>query len=302
MQSGLQRLLVAIAAGMLMVDVAFAGALRYCSGNHPLTAAQQDKVLQFAAIAKAELEASGSPLAIVSRSGLDLSYFNQRYSHAGVSLQKGQNTPWSVRQLYFDCAEKKPRIFDQGLAGFAMGSDDPEKGFISLIFLPKPQAEALEQTSKDNALSLQLLANQYSANAYPFSIQYQNCNQWLAELLATSWGTLPDGKGLRARSQAWLASQDYSPTEFDLRWRPLLWLTAFSELVHTDDHPAPDVDKLRLQVSMPASIEAFVKTQAPESYKVEMCRTTNHIVIRRGWDAIADDCAPAPGDQVITFD
>ena len=35
--------------------------------------------------------------------------------------------------------------------------------------------------------ALALLGREYSANAYPFSPRYQNCNQWVAELLATAW-------------------------------------------------------------------------------------------------------------------
>lgn len=72
-----------------------------------------------------------------------------------------------------------------------MGTDDPDKGFVSMLFLPQPQASALERDAKNNALSLRLLASQYSANAYAFSTLYQNCNQWLAELLAVSFPACP---------------------------------------------------------------------------------------------------------------
>ena len=295
-------LLLSAILTLVLCGASKAAALRYCSATNPITASQQDKILQFAGIAKAELEASGSSLAIVSRSGLDLSYFGQRYSHAGVSLQTSQNTPWSVRQLYFDCAEQKPRIFDQGLAGFVLGSDDADKGFVSMVFLPTSQAGALERTAKDNALSLQLLATTYSANAYAFSTQYQNCNQWLAELLAVAWAELPIQSNLRSDAQTWLASQNYSPTVFKLVWRPLLWLTAFSDLVHTDDHPTPDVEALRLSVSMPESIEAFVKAIVPGARRIELCRTPTQVVIRRGWVPLPDDCVAGQGDQVIALD
>ena len=295
-------LLLVVTLNLLLLGSAKAGALRYCSATTPLTAAQQDKILQFAAIAKAELEASGAALAVLARSGLDLSYFNQRYSHAGISLQASQNTPWSVRQLYYDCVERKPRIFDQGLAGFVMGTDDPDKGFVSMLFLPKPQASALERDAKDNALSLRLLASQYSANAYAFSTLYQNCNQWLAELLAVSFARLSASEHLRTRAQAWLAEQGYAATTMRLVWRPLLWVTAFSDLVHIDDHPQDDIEALRMQVSMPNSIEAFVKATLPGARRVEMCRTPTHVVIRRGWDALEDNCTPSTGDQVIQLD
>ncbi|MDE2276337.1 MAG: DUF2145 domain-containing protein, partial [Burkholderiales bacterium] len=55
-------------------------------------------MLQFSAIVRQALDASGAAAALVSRSGLDLSRFDLRYSHAGVSLQHSPETPWSVRQ------------------------------------------------------------------------------------------------------------------------------------------------------------------------------------------------------------
>lgn len=296
------RLCAAVALNLLITGNCMAGALRYCNPSATLTASQQDKILQFAAQVKAELESSGNRLAIVSRSGLDLSYFGQRYSHAGISLQGNPSMPWSVRQLYFDCAEQKPQLFDQGMAGFVMGTDDPDKGFVSLLLMPEAQAGALERSAKDNAISLQLLAAQYSANAFAFSTQYQNCNQWLAEMLAVAWAKLPLGDSIRDRAQAWLQAQNYAPTAFNLRWRPLLWTTAFSNLVHTDDHPAADLDALMLQVSMPASLETFIRVQAPETRRIELCRTATQIVVRRGWEPLSNDCVAADGDQVIALE
>lgn len=296
------RLLFVALLNLLAPEVSTAGVLRYCSAAPQLTAVQQDKILQFAAIAREALATSGSRLAIVSRSGLDLSYFNQRYSHAGVSLQTISGMPWSVRQLYFDCAEQKPRLFDQGLAGFVLGADDPDKGFLSMVFLPTAEANALEEAAQNNAVSLQLLARQYSANAYAFSTLYQNCNQWVAELLAVAWAPQrPSGSDARMHAQSWLATQGYAPTEFTLNWRPMLWATAWSNLVHTDDHPAADLEALTLRVSMPASLEAFIQAKFPAADRVELCRTRTQVVIRRGWRPLPDDCIAADGDQQIAF-
>ena len=61
-----------------------------------------------------------SVLALVSRSGLDLSRFNIRYSHAAIAWRSEQGQ-WAARQLYYACDEHRPRIYDQGLAGFATG-------------------------------------------------------------------------------------------------------------------------------------------------------------------------------------
>ena len=121
-----------------------------------------------------------------------------------MSLRASSNTPWSVRQLYFACDERRPRLFDQGLAGFVFGTDDPSVGYVSIVWLPRERAAALERAALDNARALRLLAADYSANAYPFSLRYQNCNQWVVELLAPAWGCLDDGEALRTRAQGWL--------------------------------------------------------------------------------------------------
>jgi hypothetical protein len=53
---------------------------------------------------------------------------------------------------------------------------------------PRPRPAALQAAALDTPLALQLLGGSYSANAHAFSTRYQNCNQWVAELLAEAWG------------------------------------------------------------------------------------------------------------------
>jgi hypothetical protein len=170
-----------------------AGALRYCDPPAALSAAQQDRLLRLGAVIKAALEDSGHSLALIARSGLDLSRFGMRYSHAGVSLQASANAPWSVRQLYYDCDERRPRIFDQGIAGFLLGTGDPAIGYVSVLLMPAADAAPLERAVQDRRQALRLLGTTYSANAYPFALRYQNCNQWVAEMLAVAWGGLGEG-------------------------------------------------------------------------------------------------------------
>jgi hypothetical protein len=184
---GVLRVL-ACAAAVLWASAAPAAALRYCDRPAEASPAEQDRLLRVGALIKSELERSGRRVALIARSGLDLSRFGVRYSHAGVSLQASPNTPWSVRQLYYACDERRPRLFDQGLAGFLLGVDDPALGYISMVLLPEGESAALERAALDNAQALSLLGGSYSANAHPQSLRYQNCNQWLAELLALAQG------------------------------------------------------------------------------------------------------------------
>lgn len=197
---------------------AWSGSLDYCQGQTEPNAATQDRLIQVAAAVKTELERSGHSVAIVARSGLALQRFGHRYSHAGVSLKASPTVPWSVRQLYYACDAQRPHIFDQGMSGFVMGALDPAEGYISIVLLPPSAAQALERTALDDPMALRLLGATYSANAYAFGQRYQNCNQWLAELMAHAWGALlPDGDA-RAQAQDWLRDQHYQPSTFSLGW------------------------------------------------------------------------------------
>ena len=299
------RALRALALGLGVLaagGAASAASLRFCDRGAPLGAAQQDRLLRFASIVRGELEGSGAAVALIAHSGLDLHRFGVRYSHAGVSLRASGNAPWSVRQLYYACDEGRPRLYDQGLAGFLLGADDPSAGYVSIVLLPRDEAAALEDAALDKARALRLLAATYSANAYPYRLRYQNCNPWVMELLAAAWGGLGDGADLRARAQAWLADRGYAPPPVEVGSHLLMFAGGFVPWVHYDDHPEDDRYALHFRISMPASIEAFVHARLPGAERIELCHDERQVVVRRGWEAIAEGCRPAPGDRVIPFD
>lgn len=295
------RRLLAVAALIAAASAAQAESLRLCDRPAPADARQQDRLLRVAGIVKAELERSGAPAALVARSGLDLQRFGQRYSHAGVALQHAE-LPWSVRQLYFACDERRPRLYDQGMAGFVTGTSDVALGYVTIVVPPPEDAAALATTALDTPRALQLLGARYSANAYAFGEAFQNCNQWVAELLALAWGA---GEGPpaspRGAAQQWLREAGYRPHVFSVS--PLwMWAGLAVPWVHHADHPAGDVAAGRLQVSMPSSLEAFVHARAPQAERIELCHRDGRVVIRRGWAPIADGCLPVDGDTVIELD
>ncbi len=312
--------LLAVAATLAVFSASSAVASsRYCDTQVALSPDQQSKLLRFSEVVKAELEASGQSMALLARSGLNLARFGIRYSHAGISLQTSQNAPWSVRQLYYACDEQKPRIFDQGMAGFVLGTDNAAVGYISAVLLPPEAAKTLEAAALDNRQALGLLHPVYSPNAYAYSLRYQNCNQWVIELLATALsklGLAPEAgqdstqdidpvsepPPARARAQAWLRQQGYAPSIVAVGSRWLMWAGAFIPLVRSDDHPEEDLAHMRYQVSMPASIEGFVQAKLPQAQRLEFCHNEQHIVIRRGWAPIAEGCVPSPEDRVIALD
>jgi hypothetical protein len=298
-----RALLLAIGLGMQAWGAHAASAsLTFCDRAPALTARQQDRLLSFAATVRQVLEGSGQSAALIARSGLDLKRFDIRYSHAGISLRASENTPWSVRQLYYACEERRPRIFDQGLAGFVSGTDDPSVGYISIVLLPTEATAPIERTALDRPRALRLLAATYSANAHPYGLRYQNCNQWVAELLATAWGDLVDGADLRARAQAWLGGQHYEPAPVEVGSHALMFAGHFIPWIHFDDHSEDDRFALRFRTSLPTSIEDFVRQRVPGAQRIELCHDEERIVVRRGWQALPDGCRPEAGDEVIAFD
>jgi hypothetical protein len=295
-----QLLRPAVAALALCASAtAAAGMPTFCERGKQVSATEQDRVLRFAGAVKRELDASGGQVALISRAGLDLSRFGLLYSHAGLALRDEADKAWTVRQLYYACEESRPRLFDQGVAGFALGADAPGNGHVSLVFLDDGNAAQLERAARDRRLALSLLAGSYSANAYAFGTRFQNCNQWVAEIMASAWGHLEGESAARERAQAWLREQGYTagPVKVPSRW--LMFAGQFVPLLQLKDHPVEDIYALQLRVSVPASIETFVHQRAPKARRVELCHDQRHIVVHRGWDALGPGCEAGADDEVI---
>lgn len=288
-----------------MAGAAHADLLRHCATPPVLDAAQQDRLFRFAALVRDELAAAGAPAVLVARAGTDLQRFGLRHSHAGISLRASPNTPWSVRQLYYDCDAARPRLFDQGLPGFVLGGASPDEGHLVVWLLPDDAARALAAAALDERRALALLGGTYSANAHAWSTRYQNCNQWVAELLAAAWGGAADRPDARAAAQQWLRAEGYEPTRVSVANPLLLLAGAVVPWLHTDDHPAGSLQLGRFDVSLPASIEAFVHRRLPGTRRISLCHDRQKMVVRQGW---GDDppldagCQAGAGDRVIRFD
>jgi len=273
----------------------------FCDRSKPTTASEQDRLFRFAVAIRNELDASGADTAIISRSGLNLARFHIRYSHAAV-LTRSESNVWTARQLYYACDEARPRLFDQGLAGFTAGVDDPDLGYISLVVMPAQPGHMLRVASQDKSLALALLASTYSADAYAFSTRYQNCNQWVIEMIGLAWGNLPGGDDVRDRAQDWLKQAHYDPSPVDVGSGLLMIASAFTPMLHLNDHPKADRESMRLKVSLPLAIETFVKEQWATSQRIELCHTRTQIVIHHGWSPITEGCVPGAGDRVLALD
>ena len=196
--------------------------------------------------------------------------------------------------MYFACDERRARVVDQGLAGFLLGADDAERGFVSLLLLPAEAARPLAAVSDAQARAL--LGEQYMANAHPADLLRQNCNQWLAELLASAWGPPAAEGGAREAAQRQLAAWDYRPEP--VQYGTALWRAA-AAFVPWVSMP------VRLEIartcSLPTDLEALARRLFPGARRVELCYTASHWVLRREGPALADDCRAEDGDESHSF-
>lgn len=284
------------------ISPALATASNICDRIQPLPASEQDRLLRFAGLVRGQLDTSGQDVVLISRAGLDMSLFGIRYTHAAIGWREAGGR-WTIRQLYYDCENGHPRIFDQGVAGFVMGIGDASVGYISIVTLPPDAAQALHRTVLDAPVALQLLATTYSANAYAFGLDYQNCNQWVAELMGVAWGELPAADDLRAQAQLWLQQAGYTPEPVVIRPGWLMHAAAAIPFVHVDDHPTADRKARTLRVSLPGALEDFVRRRHPGSERIEICHDGRQAMVHQGWEPVGAHCRPEDGnDRVVALE
>jgi hypothetical protein len=177
---------------------------------------------------------------------------------------------------------------------------------VSVVLLPAgARAAATHRAARDNRLALALLAGSYSANAYAFSTRHQNCNQWLAELLAAGWGGIGAGTEARAQAQRWLAEHRYEPSRVEVGWRPMMWAAAtFVTWIHNDDHPEDDLAAAVYRISLPAAVEGLVLAQVAGARRIQFCYTAAHVLVRRGGEGGEQraDCVAEAADEVLPLD
>ncbi|MBV8603382.1 MAG: DUF2145 domain-containing protein [Pelomonas sp.] len=237
----------------------------FCDEARATDPATLDRELRFAAHVQDVLAASDADVALVARAGLNLGLVGQTWSHAALAQRDAALGPWAVRQLYYACDAKRSRLFDQGLAGFVAGTRAGATLRLSVVLLPGPAGRALGEAARDDARALGVLGPDYSANAYAFSTRYENCNQWLAELMAVAWGGAPD----RAAAQAWLAASGYKPVPVHAGL--LMFAGWFSPWLHDADHPRADLAAGVYRVSLPPALEDFALGRVPGARRLEFC-------------------------------
>ena len=176
------------------------------------------------------LDQTGARVVVIARVGQNLSQYRLHYSHMGFAYRDG-NT-WRIVHKLNQCGAARADLYRQGLGEFFL--DDPfdyEAGFV--VLTPEAQARLLPAL-RDNTQVARLNTTAYNMVAYPWSVMYQQSNQWALETLAM---TQDPAATTRERAQAWLKLHGYEPTTLKISAFKRLGARMTAANIAFDDHP-----------------------------------------------------------------
>jgi hypothetical protein len=230
--------ILGLAVQLVPMKKAHAG--RSCDDT-PLTAQAVEQSLALAQKTHQQLEAqfekNGSAVVILARAGQDLSKYQLRYSHLGIAyrvVNPGSSMPsWRIVHKLNECGSSVASLYKQGLAEFFLDNLYAyESAWVSLK--PNLQKQLIAAIESGAPLK-QMHEPNYNMLSYPWSVRYQQSNQWVLELIAYSEqnnGALPS----RQNAQSWLKQAGYIPTTLEIG--PLTRLGGMTRANITfDDHP-----------------------------------------------------------------
>ena len=213
----------------MMLACAAAQAGRSCEQKHPtVNGVQRSLALaqETAATARPDRCAGGCHRARGTRSE---SVPPALFAHG---LRVSGRKTWRVVHKLNQCGAARADLYRQGLGEFFM--DDPfdyEAGFV--VLTPEVQARLLPAL-RDNTRVARLNTTAYNMVAYPWSVMYQQSNQWALETLAM---TQEPAATTRERAQAWLKLHGYEPTTLKISAFKRLGARMTAANIAFDDHP-----------------------------------------------------------------
>ncbi len=201
--------------------------------------------LQLGERVRDQLESSGASMALVARVGLNLSEFNQRYTHMGVALRDQVRNRWLVVHLFNPCGKAQSEILTQPLERFY---EVDLFEYEALLVVPSQARQALLRNAFLNpAKSRVLHTPAYNMIAHPFDTRFQNSNQWILEMLVMG---LDDQGSISSRSlaQSWLKTQAYEPGTIRVSNIRRTGARLFSPHVSFADHTQEEYESQRYLV------------------------------------------------------
>lgn len=199
------------------------------------------------------LQKSGASVALLARVGQDVSRHGLRYTHMGIVSRDPVSGHWQVTHLLNECGTAQSSLYREGLGNFFM---DDLFAFEALMVIPGEDMQRMLQEVLRAGLHVSLHNAAYSTIAYPFSTRYQNCNQWVLELIAAAAAT-PGMVLDRASAQQWLSRSVYRPTQVRISAGQRLGARLFAANVRFDDHPPGAIG--RYEVVSVESVVSFLR-------------------------------------------
>ena len=238
------RLLCGLAlVALLMTGGAYAG--QDCGERSAPTPQALARGLQLGEQMRDQLERSGASMAFVARIGLNLSEYNQRFTHMGVAVRDHVRNRWQVLHLFNPCGKSQSEIMAQPLEKFyevelfeyeamALVPSQARQAQLRNVFLNPVRAKALH-------------APAYNMISHPFNTRFQNSNQWILEMIAMG---LDDAQSVsnRTQAQAWLKAQAYEPGAIRIPNLKRTGARLFSSHISFADHTQEEYENQRYLV------------------------------------------------------
>jgi len=243
--SGLGRRLLRylMFATLLLAGGVYAG--QDCGERSAPTPEALARGLQLGEKMRDQLESSGASMALIARVGLNLSEYNQRFTHMGVAVRDHVRNRWQVLHLFNPCGKSQSEIMTQPLEKFyevdlfefeamALVPSQARQAQLRNVFLNPVKAKALHTPA-------------YNMIAHPFNTRFQNSNQWILEMIAMG---LDDSQSVnnRAQAQDWLKAQAYEPGAIRIPNLKRTGARLFSSHISFADHTQEEYENQRYQV------------------------------------------------------
>jgi len=230
-------------ATLLLAGWSYAG--QDCGERSAPTPEALARGLQLGEKMRDQLESSGASMALIARIGLNLSEYNQRFTHMGVAVRDHVRNRWQVLHLFNPCGKSQSEIMTQPLEKFyevdlfefeamALVPSQAHQAQLRNVFLNPVKAKALHTPA-------------YNMIAHPFNTRFQNSNQWILEMIAMG---LDERQSVSNRTQAqeWLKAQAYEPGAIRIPNLKRTGARLFSSHISFADHTQEEYENQRYQV------------------------------------------------------
>lgn len=229
MSARLQQVAAGFALALGMAQAAHAG--RTCE-TRPLDVSTVRQSMELAERTARRLDASGARVVVLARAGQDLSRYGQSWSHMGFAYREGAGSAWRVVHKLNHCGTAVGALYRQGLGEFFL---DRMFRYEAAYVVLSPEAQArLLPVLKENARLSRWHVEPYNMVAYPWSLRYQQSNQWVLETLA---GAMEPDAATRLQAQGWLQLRGYRPAVLRINTMERLGARLGTAHIAFDDHP-----------------------------------------------------------------